>query len=306
MTPEKLKELRDNNKIVVVADRLGLIRRQINLDTQTSYSVHCPNVNNHSSGDHEPSLALLPKVNRFKCYGPSCGEKGDVINLVQLTLGLSFQEAIKWLDPNSELVSPNHQVAKNYLKEKGFTQETLDKFKVWIGKTRHEDIDYECIYFPIPTGKKYRLFGCPDHKYKNGVGAGASIFKTIDNPPDDLIIFCEGEIDAMIGSQYTGYPFWTSTGGAGTFEEIWVNDFKRFDQIIIGFDNDEAGKIGAENAIKTLVFGGIDKNKIIQIEVPEIFGKDWSNYFSTGRNKEDFDELIKLKLEERRTTCLPP
>ncbi|MCX6726238.1 MAG: toprim domain-containing protein [Candidatus Shapirobacteria bacterium] len=292
MTSEKLKELRDNNKIVVVADKLGLIKRQINLDTQTTCCIHCPNTSKHSNGDHEPSLALLPRVNRFKCYGPACGEKGDVINLVQITLGLSFQEAIKWLDPNAELISPNHQVAKNYLKEKGFTQETIDKFRVWIGKTRHEDVEYECIYFPIPTGKKYRLFGCPEHKYKNGVGAGASIFKTIDNPSDDLIIFCEGEIDAMIGWQFTKYPFWTSTGGAGTFEESWVTEFKRFNQIVIAFDNDEAGKIGSGNAIKTLIDGGIDKNKIVQIEVLEMWGKDWCDFFAKGFTKKDFDEVV--------------
>lgn len=295
MTPEKLKEIRDGNKIIVVADRLGLIKRQINLDTQTTCCIHCPNISKHSNGDHEPSLALLPRVNRFKCYGPSCGEKGDVINLIQLTLGLSFQEAIKWLNPNAELVSPNHKVAKDYLKEKGLSQETIDKFKVWMGKVRHEDIEYECVYFPIPTGKKYRLFGCEKCKYKNGVGAGASIFKTIENPVSDLVVFCEGEFDAMSGCQNTGYPFWTSTAGANEFLPEWVNEFNRFNKIIIGFDNDDAGRMGGEKVIKILVDGGIDQSKIIQIEVPEFFNdcKDWCDYFGKyGFKKGDFDELI--------------
>jgi hypothetical protein len=37
----------------------------------------------------------------------------------------------------------------------------------------------------------------------------------------------------------------------------------------------------------------IDTQKIIQIEVPEILGKDWCNYFTAGMGKNDFDELIQ-------------
>lgn len=292
MTPEKVKELRNGNKIIAVAGKLGLLKRPIDENTQTSYNVHCPNVSRHTKGDHKPSLALLPRKNRYHCYG--CDIDGDVIDLVKITNNISFQEAIKWLDPNAELISPNNRVAKDYLREKGLTQETCDKFKVWIGKTNDEGIDYECIYFPIPTGKKYRLFGCPNHKYKNGVRASACIFKTIENPTDDIVVLCEGEFDAMAGWQNTGYPFWSSTGGAGTFLRNWVEEFKRFKQIIIGFDNDEAGRIGATNVVNILVNGGIERNKIIQIEVPELLGKDWCDYFVSGMTKKDFDESIDI------------
>lgn len=292
MTPAKLKELRDGHKIITVARDLGLLKRQIDDNSKSSFNINCPNTNGHSHGDHRPSLAILPVKNRFHCYG--CGSDGDVFNLIQLTKGVSLPEAIKWLDPNAELYPTSHQEAKKYLKDKGLSPETLSKFKVYVGETWDNDKQYECVYFPIPTGKKYRLFGCEDCKYKNGIGAGASIFKTIENPADDLVVLCEGELDAMSGWQNTEYPFWTSTAGANEFLPEWVDEFRKFNQIVVGFDNDPAGQNGAQNTIETLIKGGVDSKKIIKIEVPEILGKDWCDYFSGGMTKKDFDELIYI------------
>ena len=292
MTKEEIREFNQKYKIIAVANRLGLPDRLLDESLSVAYCVHCPNSTAHQNNDKNPSLALLPKANRFNCYG--CGQYGDVINLVQLTLGCDFREAVLWLDPDAKLDSSSRKIAKDYLKEKGFTLETLKKFSVFTGEGWDNGKKYECVYFPIPTGMKYRLFECPNHKYKNGIGAGACLFKTVENPPDELLILCEGEFDAMIGWQNTGYPFWTSTAGTMSFESKWVDELKKFKKIIIGFDNDEGGRDGAASTINILVRGGIDRKRIVQIEVPETMGKDWCDYFSAGMTKKDFDELINI------------
>ncbi len=297
MTSDQIKELKNRNKIFVVANRLGLFKRSISENYQSTYCVSCPNVSVHKNNDRSPSLALLPRINKFKCY--TCGIEGDVIELVRKVRNCSFQEAILWLDPNAILSSVKNPKAKAYLNKKGLSVETIKKFSVFTGEYWHDGQKYECVYFPIKTGLKYRLIDCPDCKYKNGVNAFHCLFKTIEDSPYDLVVLCEGELDSMVGWQNTGYPFWSSTGGTNTFDPSWVNELKRFHQIIIGYDNDDAGKEGAQNTIKTLIDGGINRENIIQIEVPELLGKDWSDFFTAGMKKADFDELIEIELNKR-------
>ncbi len=292
MTPEELNQLKQRHKIFDVANRLGLTKHRLDLSSQSAYNVSCPNTFAHKNGDKNPSLALLPNTNRFYCYG--CGNKGDVINLVQQSLNIGFQEAVLWLEPGIDLYPTNNKEAKEYLKKKGLSHETLTKFKVYVGDGWHEDVKYPAVYFPVPGGLKYRLLGCDTCKYKHAKGTSISLFKTDEGKKSDTVVLCEGELDAMAGWQNTSYPFWTSTGGAATFYKSWVSDFSKHDRVIIGFDNDEAGRTGAIKVIQTLIDGGVERSKIIQIEVPipELLGKDWCDYFSAGMKKEDFDELI--------------
>lgn len=301
MTSREIKLLKENNKIFTVANRLKLGKRLLDESSQISFTISCPNTVGHKNDDKKPSLALLPRINKFRCY--ACGIKGDVIDLVKLVNNCSFQEAIKWIDPNIDQFKRKYEKAKEYLKNRGLSKETLKKFEVRTGMGFHEDKKYEAIYFPVSNGKKYKLIDCENCRYKNSFGTKTNLFKTIINPDDELVVLCEGEFDAMIGWERTGYPFWTSIGGAGTFYETWVNDFNKFKLIVIAFDNDERGKEGAKKVIQLLIENGIDKEKIIQIEVPEILGKDWSDYFNNGMTKNDFDELVNSKTKNRRLEC---
>lgn len=45
--------------------------------------------------DHHPSLAFMPKSNRWKCF--VCGKWGNNIDLVEQKLGLNFVDACRWL-----------------------------------------------------------------------------------------------------------------------------------------------------------------------------------------------------------------
>jgi len=292
MTPEELIQLKQRHKIFDVANRLGLPKHQLNPSSQSAYNVNCPNTLAHKNSDKNPSLALLPNTNRFYCYG--CGNRGDVNNLVQQVLNLGFQDAVLWLEPEANLHPSKNKEAKEYLKNKGLLPETLSKFKVYTGDGWHDGIKYPAVYFPVPGGLKYRLLGCESCKYKHSKGASINLFKTDGGENSNTVVLCEGEFDSMVGWQITGYPFWTSTGGAATFYKSWVDEFRKFRRVIVGFDNDEAGNNGADNAIKILTSGGVDKSQITKVQVPETLGKDWSDYFSSGMTKQDFDELVRM------------
>ena len=63
--------------------------------------------------DRHPSLHF--KNNRFKCF--SCGESGDVIDLVMRYMNISFKEAVEWMTNGSIQFEPKLQQT-SYDKEK--------------------------------------------------------------------------------------------------------------------------------------------------------------------------------------------
>lgn len=123
-----------------------------------NFSAVCPFHN-----EKTPSFMISPERQTFKCFG--CGEGGDVITFFQKIEGLSFPEALKILgervgveirfEKNQDytkqkaakekiydinllcakyfklmLSKPEGQIALKYLKDRGLSQETIDKLKL--------------------------------------------------------------------------------------------------------------------------------------------------------------------------------
>lgn len=85
--------------IIVVAAALGL--------PVSGRRTTCFNGQAHQGGhDDHPSLTFFSDSGRFKCF--SCGVHGDAIDLVRAIRGVSFREAIDWLQklPASEPPGP--------------------------------------------------------------------------------------------------------------------------------------------------------------------------------------------------------
>jgi len=103
-------------------------------------------------------------------------------------------------------------------------------------------------------------------KYKYEFGSSVSLYG-IDHIGDDMVI-CEGELDAL-ALLSCGFNACTSTGGAMTFRQEWVELFDGRN-VTIMFDNDEAGIRGA---VKTAFMF----KKFTYRWVPPRFGKDASD-----------------------------
>ncbi|MFC1649336.1 bifunctional DNA primase/helicase [Patescibacteria group bacterium] len=246
--------------------------------------------------DKHPSLVFMPKVNRYECK--SCGEKGDVIDLVQKVKKVVWKEAIKFIDPTIEFGPSGQQkkqTGEEYLKAHGVSKESIKKYNIAAYKSR--------IEIPTPGGIHTRLLNS-SQKFIFKEGSTISLFKT--GNLKKKVILVEGEIDSIVLNQNTGYPVWTSTGGCKTFKTEWKDDFKGIEKIYLGYDNDQRGFEGAEKAANML-----GKERCYRVACPV---KDWSDYFSLGYTKDDFIELIKAatqfksslpSLSERLTSSKP-
>lgn len=84
----------------------------------------------------------------------------------------------------------------------------------------------------------------PKGKFFPG-GSEATLYPLHFVFPDfpEEIVLCEGEPDCLALWSH-GIPALTSTAGAGTFQEEWLEMFPKDVRVILCFDMDEAGKKG--------------------------------------------------------------
>lgn len=138
---------------------------------------------------------------------------------------------------------------QKWLNERGISDEVLFKNCVHV-----EDED---IVIPIngPDGRflynKYRRNPWSEEgsKYRYDKGAGAALYNLNSALfSNDVVLICEGELDAM-ALQSKGYYAVSTTGGAGTFKEEWA-PFLKDNEIYIVYDNDFAGIDGTIRLLK--------------------------------------------------------
>lgn len=119
-------------------------------------------------------------------------------------------------------------------------------------------------------------------------GAYAEIYgwEVLASEPKQVIV-CEGEFDRMV-LEGKGFLAVTSTGGAGTFRSEWAREFQSIPNVYICYDNDNAGKTGAER-----VAGLIPHTKIVELPAEVGEAGDVTDFFvRLGKNREDFQKLL--------------
>lgn len=266
-----IEEIKKNHSLAEVARNLGLKVKK----TSGTESIKCPNPTHN---DKKPSCVLMHDINRFKCK--SCGVTGDIIDLFQLVTGCSKKEAINSIEPSffKEKFTPSKEITpQEYIEQRKITPETIKKFDIRILIDK--------IVYPIPTGYKIRLFGKGKDKWKTTAGTKECLFKTQEASSE--VILCEGEIDSIKLWQETKLPVWTTTAGAGSFNEQFVSEFLHLKKIYIAYDNDKPGKDGAEKVADIL-----GRDRCFFVNVPEHAGKDWCDFFKWGYSGNDFKKLL--------------
>jgi twinkle protein len=135
--------------------------------------------------------------------------------------------------------------------ERGFTQETIKKFKLGFN-----DGSITIPYFKdglCLNIKSRPIKANGEKKYFREEGC-ASILFNLDNARkyQGAVIKTEGEFDAIAFDQM-GFPNVISVpNGAEAFSDEWIDDLEQFDQIYLCYDMDEAGRKGAEKAADKL------------------------------------------------------
>lgn len=246
------------------------------------HKISCPL---HS--DTTPSMHIYDDGG-FKCF--QCGVHGDVLDFVgYFYFGQRYDAATHFSDVIDKLgginiaplperiVKPKPEPAKlsidlasimdwhlnmpdsrrAYWLKRGLFDQTINDFMLgWDGKR----YTIPHLYRLVPFGVKRRQSDVEDgipHKYTSVTGSRSGLFNADVLWNTDKVVICEGEIDAMLLTQW-GFPAVSSTAGAGTWKADWVKLFSSVRQIFILYDNDAAGRTGS-----SLVFATMRRAKII-------------------------------------------
>ncbi len=192
----------------------------------------------------------------------------------------------------------------SWLHRRGITNKVIDAFSITTGDVPHLGLR-DAIIIPVRnidgthSFNKYRrnpLEGDVKPKYLYDRGGKTTLFgadhlvahwKILPehSPITKLpVVITEGELDTLVCWSLR-IPAVSSTGGAQSFQEEWVELLKGYEDIFICFDNDEPGYNGA---IKVLSYLPDAKVIFIPKNIPDV--KDISDYVARGG---DFHALMR-------------
>lgn len=211
-----------------------------------------------------------------------CDWKGNIFTLAQ-HFGEGVPEIRTSGTMKKELVEKCHQALpvhiREYLNKRGLTDAVIDAHKLGYGQF------YRKSWITIPIKDCYgnysffKLRQDPEQgndkiTYPKGIEAQIYDWEMFEGSPDQLVI-CEGEMDRLLLVS-KGISAITSTHGAMTFKEEWIEKIGTGRKVYICFDRDDAGVKGAERIAKMLK--GTDVNII---KLPDEVGEhgDITDYF---------------------------
>ena len=189
---------------------------------------------------------------------------------------------------HANLFNQEYKEALDFLlNERGLTEESIKKYRIGysINDKRISIPIYDenkklrniRLYKPHPKDKiaKFLSFSIGNKKFGEVRLYNHKILQDINE-----VFFCEGELDCIILNQF-GFNSVTATGGAGTFKSDWIKYFKD-KRVNLIFDNDDAGKFGAEKIADVLFENNI-----------EAYILNWKNYVNEKGDVTDY--FIKEK-----------
>jgi len=121
-------------------------------------------------------------------------------------------------------------------------------------------------------------------------GAHAELYgweRVLSKPPEQIII-CEGEFDRLV-LEAQGFAAVTSTAGASTFRSEWTGAFLEIPKGYLCFDNDAAGRTGAQRVARLIPHARL-------VRLPEEVGEggDVTDFFvRLGKSREQFLGLLE-------------
>ena len=275
--------------------------------------------NNEDSGAH---LYFNSETGQYDCK--KCGAKGNIITLAK-HLGDNIKDITsnppetaktlkKYPKFNEGLVESCHEALpeniRQYLNGRGITDAIISEYKLGWGEFYGKmwitipikDIEGNFVFFKLrrdPSKGKEKI------TYPSGIEAQIYGWEILQDNPDKVFI-CEGELDRLILIS-KGIPAITGTHGAGTFKQDWAEKVKKCKDIFVCYDNDQAGKQGAEKVLKMI---SNSNNRTSLITLPPEAGEagDITDYFIKLKgNPEDlFTKYAKVYPERADVSQLKP
>lgn len=242
------------------------------------------------SRGNEAHLYINADTGQYMCH--KCGEHGGIKGLRE-ALGISKQslprQTFEQTPDNNKLATKYHKQLplniREWLKtERLLLDEDIDDFELGYG----EFYGTSWITIPIRDASGIVQFMklrqdpfVPSNRPKYmSTGGEAAIFnaQVLKDKPDQLVI-CEGEFDCLVLRAF-GIPAISSTSGARTFKNEWIEQLTSVRHLYICYDNDTAGEEGANALIEKLA-EALPATSILQISLPMEVGEhgDITDYF---------------------------
>lgn len=257
--------------ISLIQEETGLLR-DVN-ELESDYMVTCAY---HKGGmESKPSLGIDKETGTFHCF--TCGEKGDILQLLQDTLGLSRgkiiqklageyiyshggrrsidfdlspKEEIKTLNRNEVMKSvETNQRAVAYLASRGIRQIVCNYFPIGYNAQNDtirlfvQNLKGEFIYFKERAIKDKRFYNTANVKKSDYLYGARQLLRYWDRKSPVWV--CESEIDCL--TCWSRGQFAVAIGGShisrnqlAILKELGVR------QVYNGLDRDIAGREGWE------------------------------------------------------------
>jgi DNA primase len=274
------------------------------------------------SRTNEAHLYFDIETGQYDCK--KCGEKGNIITLakyfgdsindIAINPRKSTKNIRKYPKFDLFLVETCHQAIpdriRQYLNARGITDAAIDAYRLgwgefygkWWITIPIKDIDGNFVFFKLRQDPNE---GDEKITYPKGIEAQIYGWETLINA-NNLLVICEGELDRL-ALLSKNIPAITSTHGAMTFKDEWCEKVGKGRKIYICFDNDEAGKKGAERVAKMVENGG---NKTYIITLPQEVGEggDITDYLVKFKGNPDdlFGKYAKEYPEKIDTSQFKP
>lgn len=252
---------------------LDALMIEIERHSQGNYICNCP-----FHEDTHPSFAVTDDTGAFICY-TGCGE-GNIVELVMRVLGCNAKSARRWLesvpapleagcpelplwsDEITEHVGPpefhyREGLTHKYMLERGFTKETLAKFRIGWDAVR-QAIVIPVFWSGVKIGLIYRnipplLPDMPKYEYTPHLPKSEVLFGMehvrVDGP--FALILVEGPLDCMWLHQ-CGFASSVSILGMHLSKAQARIIEKATYSVILAFDADAAGDSARKHAHKAL------------------------------------------------------
>lgn len=263
----------------------------------------------HSKGfETRPSAHV--NINKTVFHCKTCQAEGrfengglSEVNFIAKLYNISYENAISYFtqltkdsyDENSwdsaiKLLLDNNE-ALSYLNSRGITIETIQKYQ--LGYTG-SGIVYPVFINGLLCDKRTYNYNRKENEPKITSEKGASPllfpFDIWMNDNRDTLL-CAGENDTLLARQY-GFNAITTTAGEGQFPKLFLSFFKN-KKVNICYDCDNAGKTSARKIAFLLKQSGADVRIIDLGLVGTKDSKDITDFFMSGKTKEDLDVLIE-------------
>lgn len=267
----------------------------------------------NDSRDNEAHLYFSAETGQYDCK--KCGEKGNLVTLAK-HFGDTVPKPRTTNTFNAELVEKCHLALpshiREYLHKRGLTDTVIDEYKLGYGQFYRKpwitipikDIYGNYSFFKL---RQDPAFGNDKITYPKGAEAQLYDWEMLaKTDTDKQLVISEGELDRLLLLS-KGVQAITSTHGAMTFKDEWVEEIKKDKKIYVCFDNDDTGKKGAERVAKIVENSGCET---YIITLPEEVGEhgDVTDYFvKLGGSVDDlFGKYAKPYPERIDTTQFSP